>query len=170
MTVLADSVLLADAASIDFQSVSGAYASLRIVGVLRSAKAAANVDSCLLTFNADTGANYQSELSDIRSTTPTAIQSLAAAGAYFEIPAATATATWFAAVTVDIPNYADTAKRKQFNHVTGRLSAVGTGTVIEQLATSLWNSTAAISRLTFTCSGGNMLAGSRLTLYGLAAS
>jgi hypothetical protein len=76
-------------------------------------------------------------------------------------------ANFFSTAELLIPNYANTTmvKTLQLTAVFG--IGMGAGGRLLRVAGGIWNSVAAINRLTFSPSSGNFVAGSRAVLYGI---
>lgn len=178
MVVLYDSTLSADAASFDVQNIPQGYKHLCVVLQCRSSKAAVNEDNFALRVNNDTGNNYNVQYLQAFGTTANAQEALATADFYkasplcslATMPAATSPSGASSSIIIDIPNYASTALNKNvvaqasqqlYNTSQGQRIWNGAGT---------WLNTAAINRLTFLAAGGNLVAGSRLTIYGLGGA
>lgn len=168
LTLLSDTVLGADAASIDITGISAAYKHLQIVASLRSAEASVSVDQGNLTFNNDAGANYYQQSVFALGVAEDGAEGLAQAAFLSSWPAATATAEFFGPYTATILNYASTTMRKSINWQLGLLRGKTTGLLYVYSVSGHWDSAAAIDRLTFFATGSNVLAGSRVTIYGLA--
>jgi hypothetical protein len=160
--MLADTTLVAAAASISFASIPATFAHLMLVGLARGDTAATSI-ALQLRFNNDSAANYNVEvLTATAAVAAAATNTGLTAGWGNAIPAATAAAGHFSPVVIFIPNYASATPDK---------SLFGLGFLPAnpqlQIAGSLWASTAAINRIDLFAGAGNLLAGTRFTLYGL---
>lgn len=121
-----------------------------------------------ITFNNDTGANYERQLNTASNATLTAAQATAAAnisGLIFS--AATDTANYGTSLQFVIPFYSGTTFNKtillwSFNN---QLAA---GSLGNRFLTGAWNNTAAITRMDITLGSGNFVSGSKIDLYGIA--
>jgi hypothetical protein len=82
------------------------------------------------------------------------------------MPAASGPANYAGCSAVDFPHYAGTAFVKTFTAVMSYVTGIATGQISTKNGTGVWNSTAAINRLTLQASSGNIAVGSRFTLYG----
>lgn len=166
-TKLFDSTLGSAAATIDTgaNGIPSGYSSLYAVVVARSAGAVFN-NGINLRFNNDSGANYDYAL--ILNNVGTVSQSNAAgqtAITFSTISGASGTASYPGIARISIPAYTDTTFFKM-------LEATGGTNVpshfVQDFCTGTWKSTAAITRIAIIeGSGGNLVAGSRMTIYGL---
>lgn len=163
-----DQTLLADAAAIDTgaDAIPAAYSHLMIVTLFRTAQAA-TAGSVDVTFNADAGANYDKEEGNAIDATASAASTAAASA--IRIPAAgnTLPAGVFQAGSYFLPAYRQTTAHKALEGLSGRASET---VAADQVTTTggRWRNAAAITRLTFTGVGpSNLLAGSRVTIYGM---
>jgi hypothetical protein len=168
-TQLADSLLIASAASFDFQAISGNFNHLKVIIYGRSDTAAASTN-LLLRFNNDSAANYDWE--NVQASdggAPAASESLGATAILVgEITGATATANYFAGCEITIPEYKGVVGNK-VAHGLAALKIANT-TVNQQLffRGGGWRTTAtAVTRVTILPAAGNFIAGSHATLYGL---
>ena len=172
LTRLFNSVASGAVASIDTgaNGVAGTASSLLIVVVARSDRAGANVDTVALRFNGDTGANYYAEnVSTTGTTAPVSNESLGQTSAQtMGCPGATATANWFASVILFVPSYASTTPNKSVVYLDDYAKALTTNNIAATTGGLHWNSTAAINQVAIFAANGNLIAGSRLTIYGLA--
>lgn len=165
MELISNTVLGADAASIDLTSIPATYDALRLVVVGR-ASPSSTVQELYLRFNGDSGTNYAFERITGSSTTANATGGTGAIAARCGyLPAANAPANAAGIAIVDIPRYAATAWHKV---------AVGTGYTRDAASGgaiyafgSQWLSTAAINQITILAASGNLLAGSSAALYGI---
>lgn len=162
MVVLFDQTLGSDAASIDTDptSLSG-YAHLKIILSLRTTNGSAQ--NQLLRFNNDSGANYRHRDWVFNSGgTANSAGSSETSALIGSMPGSGATTGYFAITDIMIPEYASTSKLKQLWHNTydGGHDAATTGG-------ASWLSTSAITRVTVLAAAGNLLAGSRMTIYGM---
>jgi hypothetical protein len=161
--LISDSTLGADAANIDFTSIAQTYKHLRLVIHARSA-VAAQKDNLVVRFNNDsTATHYVSAAIGMYG-------SIAAEGGYNDkliiayVPGASAAAGLSAAVDTLIPDYTGTTL---WQEVTGNSSGVADSAMVV-VGGGSFKQLAAISRITIFAVGGNLLAGSRASLYGLS--
>jgi hypothetical protein len=166
---LFDLTLSAATASIDTNGFSlTGYQDLLIYLRAGSSKAASN-DSLYFTVNNDTGSHYSWGQFNVHgtSTSPGGTEggttSVPSATTPFWIPGTTATEL-LGAVKVEIHDYAGAHNHfitgTFFYQISGTNNQVGLGQ-------ELWSGGAAITRLAVTATGGSLVAGSRLTVYGL---
>lgn len=163
-----DSTLGGDAASIDTGAagISTSFNHLLILAYARTTQAVV-VSTAPITVNNDTAGNYDRQ--NITGTAAVASAAEAIAGTNIAnpgVPGASAVAGSFAAILLVIPAYAQTT-----GHKTGlTFSGYGedtSGDMRVSVTVGRWRNTAAISRLAITAGSGNLLAGSRLTVYGI---
>jgi uncharacterized protein YukE len=163
--LIADTVLAADAASIDFANIPQTFRHLQLLVQARgdTAAAAAGLQT---QFNGDTAANYDDQY--VQSAAAVATAARAAAQTSMRagvISANTSVANAASANRIDLPNYAGTTF---FKHVLGQSGdSAGAGLPVLENNASYWRSTAAIVSIKLFPSAGNFRAGSRATLLGL---
>lgn len=160
---LFDQTLGADAASIDTGTFSTAFSHLMIVTYCRTTQAAI-ISSVSYTFNSDGGSNYDNQIVRGRDTTASAADGQAAAVIIFDAPGASAAAGVFGGTVLFVPNYSGTVGEKATIEIGGFADEATTGGHAG-LRTAHWRNTAAIERATFTATSGNLLAGSRISVY-----
>lgn len=155
--LIAETVLGASAASVDFTSIPATFRHLRVVWIGRSDRAGTGNDVMIMSVNNDTtNANYD-EVNTLNSITASAADRSIA-----QLFAATSTASYFCGGYIDIPHYANTTTFKSM------LSVFVKGAATNGSYMADWKSTAAISRLTFaSANAANLIAGSRFALYGI---
>lgn len=154
-----------------FTNLPQTFQDLRIVCFLRSTRAGAATDNAAFWFG-PYGANNYSETWLVGDGS-TAASSRGTNAAVFVnsavVPAATATSGVYAAVTIDILNYANTST---FKTVMTRCAADANGSGTSRLAVGLYSSTSAISSFAIVANNGvgqNFLAGSSVYIYGIRA-
>lgn len=166
--VLFDSTLGADAASFDATSLSGAYSTLLICGSLRGTTAATNVQA-LLTFNNDSGSNYDyAQQYSNSSAGPSKAASFAQTAISLipgNVTAASVASGYMTSFMAHVFNYAGTSFHKGMA-ATSFASRGAADAYVGECAAE-WRSTSAITRVTLAPAAGNWLAGSRLTIYGI---
>jgi hypothetical protein len=167
---LADTTLGGAAANIDLTSISGSYAHLLIVAYLRT-DLAGLTGSLGLQFNGDTTASYDYQQLLGSGSGATSFEQFAQTSARAgSMPAASAIANSFGVSMVFIPHYAGSANNKVALSLGASKVGVTTGSMFVGGWGGFWRSSAAISRITLLSqAGGNLVAGSRVTLYGLGA-
>jgi hypothetical protein len=151
---------------IEFTSIPSTYAHLQVRIFSRSARSAAD-DTVYIRLNSDSSSSYSWHR--LRGD-----GSSASAGGYYPdgimfagaTPGASATSGIFGTSVVDILDYKNTSKNKTIRSL-GGYDANGSGMV--ELYSGSWNSTAAVTSLTFAnyASGNNFVAGTIFALYGI---
>ena len=170
VTQIAQTVLGSAAASIAFSSIPGTYEDLRIVMVGRG-DAAVVATAVGARFNADSGVNYQYVRlrgeNTAASSTDDATETAAWIG--YVLGASDDVASRAGVLESLVPGYARTDWRKVALSRSGYYLADGgtnIRTAVEFMA--FWDSTAAITQIDLVpMSGGNFLAGTVATLYGV---
>lgn len=169
---LFDSTLGGTATSIDTAAVLAGYNHLRVVFQGRSDRAGQVFEGVNLRFNNDSGSNYDSINSDFFGTADQVDVGEVLAGTSAQcgsITGATGVANVPGGFIIDIPNYGGTTFHKTFVSVGGIIYANSTTNLHNVLYSGKWRSTAAITRVALlTRNGSNFIAGTRLTVYGLA--
>jgi len=172
MSLIQDSIL-GSANTFDFQSIPGTYSHLKIVIQGRATGAVAGRFS-MLRFNNDSGANYDCEWFTAFGTAaanlaPTNDFNATSMAHVVEMPGASAPSNMPGQAEITIPNYAGTTFNKTaawFGGTTLLNDANGQRT---QHGAGVWKSTVAITRIQILlASSDTFVAGSRMTLYGLA--
>lgn len=152
-------------ASMDFTSISGSYTNLRVVCQMRG-DVAATYCNLYVTFNNDSGSNYDWEWLYALHATATADEGIGDTKMLLgQVVGGTATASRSGSFDLVIPGYSRTV----FHHPCTAESfapAAGTGTVGRFTAGGHWRSASAITRVTITPHSGNFAEGSIATLYG----
>lgn len=168
-TLVAMSVLGSSQASISLTSISGSYAHLWLILLLRSDRASNADDGLVITFNNDTGSNYAWGKTHVTT-------GGTAAGAHNNadtgikpttiIAAATAPTSYLSPVEILIPNYVSTA---YFRQLLARAAySFTTGQTLSNLSGVWKNSANAINRIDLApLAGSNFVAGSMYALYGI---
>lgn len=140
---------------------------LLVVVLLRTSEAVA-LSRGVMTFNNDTGANYAWQTLQGNNATASATRLAGQAGMEFHAPGTPAEASTPAAWAFFIPGYRQTTFNKAMIGVGGMADATAANN-LAQIRSYRWLSTAAITRIAISASGGgNPLAGSRMTVYGLS--
>lgn len=158
-TPIATNTLGSSAATVTFNSFSG-YTDLFIVANA-IASGAANYE---LTFNGDSATNYSNTYLLGDGTTASSGRLSNQTFIRCDRGGNLAT-TWGRPLLVNVMNYSNSTTYKTVLTRSNGADAGGTGAVV-----ALWRSTAAITSLTFACSGATFSAGSTFTLYGIAAA
>ena len=159
------------ASSIEFTSIPGTYQHLQIRLIARSTASDTNNDLKVQVGNGsvDTGSNYAQHY--LYGTGASAVAEGAASQSspyliYRAMTAANATASVFGAGVIDILDYASTSKTKVMRSFGGH-DRNGAGVVT--VASTLWNSTSAITNIKLTTSANNFAEFSQAALYGVRA-
>ena len=169
--VLGDVKMLSAQASVSFTSIPNTYASLVVVYQVRGDNAGVSNTGIRVTFNNDSGSNYNGQFVGGNNTTAyAAIQTAAAFGYLGEMPAATATSGYSSSGTIEIPNYMGTAFFKNAMFATTRDTNGYGANMVAYRGHIVWKSTTAISRIDLFPQAGNFLTGSRVTLYGIVGA
>lgn len=165
---IADILLGAPAALIDFTSIPATFAHLRVVCSLRGDTAVTGL-ATNVRFNNDVAANYSSELHTDSINVAAISESLAAtSGRLGRCPGSTAPALEFATTIHEIADYRSVAKHKNgVAQTSSRETAASGGMNLEIEAISWFAAVAVINQITIFPSSGNFIAGSRATLYGM---
>lgn len=168
LIILFQTTLAVAAASLDTGAggIAGGHGDLLVVIIARSADAAIS-NNLLLRFNNDSGGNYDwSWVYNGAATPQGAAGNLATSAIVGKTQSATGIANTAAATELTIPGYDLTTFYKSG---VGRSGALDTSGNAYSVASAFqWRSTAAITRLAvFSAGGGNLIAGSRLIVYGM---
>jgi hypothetical protein len=164
---IANTTMPSDSSSMFFTAIPQHYAQLRLDVYARGTVSATGT-SLLLRFNGDTGTNYDRQYVYGLAATAQAGEAFAQTSCDpIDIPGATAGANLFTAGEIIIPYYAGTANNKELSSKYARKTGTATGTMEIVVTACSWRSSAAINAITLTPTSGDILAGSRFTLYGL---
>lgn len=151
--------------AVTFSSL-GSYTHLRIVYSARGTESA-TATTMELTFNGDTGSNYDSERVSFTSTIGFATQVAQTNAIIGFISAATATSNYASGSEIYIPDYRGTTFYKTAFATQSLLQAQSSGNIGTRLNAAFWRSTSAITSVTLTLTSGNYVSGSKFTLYGM---
>ena len=167
LVLLYDSTLGSPAASIDTgaNGIAAGHYSLLIQFVGRTSEVV-NGSTVLFRFNGDSGANYDKQTLGGAGSTATAAVVNAATSLTHGIPGSTHAANYPGVLTLAVPSYDQTTFYKTVNLIQGFGS-----TSTDQNAfvvCDTWRNTAAVAQLSATAGSGNLVTGSRLTIWGLA--
>lgn len=164
-----DSTLGGSAASIDITGIVTTYAHLLVVVYGRGDTASTSI-SLAARFNADAAANYDYQILGGSAAGVAASEAFAQNQAFVgEIPANTGGANLFGACMLFIPHYAGSANNKASVAVSSLKKGTSSGNMTTELFAGFWRSSAAINRITILASAGNLVAGTRMTIYGVGA-
>ena len=172
--LLADSLLTASQVSFDFQNLSQNFQSLEIVGYTRTDRVD-TIDGIELTFNGDTGANYDWYWTDSRNdtgtSTPVGGSDDGVADTTIDLgffPAASAPANTFGSFVILIPYYTNINAFKTTRLTGGHLAAQTNQNIFINDGFATWRSIVAINRITLSpIFGTNFVANSHISVYGL---
>jgi hypothetical protein len=166
--MIANTTLSGDVASIDFQSIPAHYAHLMLVCYLRGSTASASLN-CVARFNNDSGANYDHQYVRGLAATASAVEVFADIAMVLGlIPGSTAGGNLFGGGTIVVPHYANSANNKSSVAGWGIKAGTASSNLAVQESAGFWRSNSAINRVTILAATGNLVTGSRITLYGLA--
>lgn len=169
MNLISQQVLTAAANKVTFASIPQSYKHLLLITTARADDASLFVDVGL-QLNADTAANYDRIWGDFSGgATSQGGDSAVNSAKMISVNAANADANIPSIGTITIPDYTLTTFNKQLISDHGRLETLGTdGTYNRGVVYGGWRSTAAITQIDIIdTAGGNFVAGSSFTLYGL---
>ena len=151
--------------AVTFSSIPGTYNHLKLTFMLRMSDSALT-EPFGAQFNGDTASNYDQVKVQNTTTSTASAQAQMNLG---NLPAATATANVAGSGEMLIPNYAGTTFYKTCLGQSGYLETLGTtSTYFNTQFYNLWRSTSAITSIkVFDFNGGNLVAGSTFSLYGI---
>jgi hypothetical protein len=154
-------------ATITFSSIPSTYKHLQIRWIARSTFATASAVNINTQINADTGANYANHrLSGDGSATTAAGAASATEMVFpFMVSGNSATAGIVGTGIIDIQDYASTTKTKTLRVFGGVDTNTSAGRVAIQ--SGLWNSTSAMTSISFTSNDGNFGTTTSFALYGI---
>lgn len=166
MTLVYDQTLSADAASFDVQNIPQGYKHLFVVANLRTTEAVAQ-STVRLKINNDAGANYDHQTAGGTNTSTSISANAGGNDLGYIIPGASAASGVFGPILFFIPDYAGVVGEKDFIEIGGFADESAANSFA---ATKIghWRNTVAINRITLAAGSGNLLSGSRLTIYGMA--
>jgi len=153
-----------DTATVTFSTIPQTYTDLILVAEIRSSRAANTGDTMRVRFNSDTGSNYSTTVLQGSADGAESTRFTSATFCYVRVPAATATANVFSPSIWHIMNYSNTTTNKTTLQK-GSIAAVQV-----EIDTSLWRNTAAITTIDISAASGNLVSGSKFTLYGIKAA
>lgn len=157
---IADSTLGADAATMDFTSLSANFAHLLIVASLRGT----GIVGVNVRMNNDSAANYYLQSTQNSAGTITAnSQNGATQMEVGTLP----NAAMMGVFALFIPNYAAANFHKGVLILNGRADTASQANMSSFVGVGLWNSVSAINRLTFLPDSGSIKQNSRISIYGL---
>ena len=160
-TPIATQTLTTDVATVTFSSISGSYTDL--VFILNVKGSISGVDDDVTArFNSDTGSNYSwtriygdgTTAGSQRGTAQTVLRGGNQSGTG---------SSAFSPMILNIMNYANTTTNKTM------IARPNNPARVVDAYVNLWRNTSAISTVSFAC-GGNFIAGSTFSLYGIKAA
>lgn len=162
-------VVSTPAASVTFSGIAGTYSHLVLTANGRVSDAAVTV-GLGVQFNGDTGSNYDYQAFEGKGNTNSSFtQAAGVEGLVARWPGSTASANVVGAFNAWLEYYAGTTFFKTMRANYGTLGTLGTGTTYAtgQYANQ-WRNTAALTSITIIDGGGgNFIAGSTFSLYGV---
>jgi hypothetical protein len=161
-------VLSADASSVDITSIAADWTHLMVQAYMRSAHTSTFYsDDVLLRFNGSSSAEYDYEYLQGGNTSLTAAEGRAQSSILAGlVPSDKSASDLFGPLTIWIPNYASTAGHKNILATSG--ADTGGNGILAFTSVGFWRSTSAITEITLLFSSDDVLAGSRVSLFGLA--
>lgn len=146
----------------------GSYSHLRVLFTARGDQVA-TATNINVTFNADSGANYDSEQADANTATISGSESIGATScaSFLTIAAASAPSGAAGGGEFFLQDYRGTTFHKTAVVTNGYKTANSSGGVHYRSTWCTWRNTAAITSITFTLASGNFISGSKFTLYGM---
>jgi trimeric autotransporter adhesin len=164
---IATQTLGSTSSTISFTSIPSTYKSLQLR--LRTRTGVASFTQTInVRFNSDTGANYANQ--NLYGNVATAAVSVETAQTSIawgaRAAAASSSSDIFGVTIIDIVDYANTSKNKVLRSYGGVHTNESFDPILEMIS-GVWNSTAAISSITFSLSSNNFVAGSTIALYGV---
>ena len=155
----------AESVEFDVSDYAGVYKHLQIVGVARSTRASTS-DGLRIQLNGDTGSNYVYHALRGDGSSVISYDALSRTAMSFDtMPAASSTASAFGAFVVDLLDFSDSNKNTTARSLGG---FAGTGNELA-LGSSLWLNTAAVTSITLFAGFGDLVTGSRFSIYGVTA-
>lgn len=166
-TLISSNILSTNTSSITFSSIPSTYTDLVVLLTLRSGSAGT---TCNITFNGDTATNYnQTNMSTTASNTINSTNS--SANTKFDISqfvvGSGATANTFSSGKMYISNYLSNNQKNVFFTAHNEGNATG---VVSRQASGTYNTSSAITDITFDSLGTNYVTGSSFYLYGIKNS
>lgn len=166
-TLLADTTTTGAVSDITLSGISSGYKALYLVAQLRGASTVTQ-DTLRLQFNGDTGANYDYNLLQHNDGNSAIVGVIGSTGSFIRAGTLTCDGapTGSASVyTLTIPNYAGVTWQKELQAQS--FDRFGTASLTREYVGGVWRSTAGITAIKlFAASGGNLMANSRVTLWG----
>ena len=155
--------------SLTLSSISSTFTHLQVRAIARDTYTGTNIRSLLVRFNSDTGSNYARHIfyGNGTSALATGTDTTTFMNLWSCAPADGMTASVYGGILLDVLDYASTTKYKTMRGFTGA-DVNGTGSV--NLVSGLWQSTSAITSITFIAEATAFKAGTTFALYGIKAA
>jgi len=156
--------------TISLTSIPSTYKHIQVRATFKAAGTGFYVDDLLLRLNSDTSSNYTKHYLQGNGSTATAVGTASTTsidcGRILSSDAALANMT--TTVIIDIHDYASTSKYKTVRIFSGDEGNINDGSFRVVLASGLWQSTSAITSLTFSTSAAlNFTSATSVALYGM---
>ena len=163
---ISTTTLASTTATVTISSIPSTYQHLQLRLITRSSRAA-DTDDLNMIVNGITTASYSNHklYGDGAAVTAAGVSSVTIMEQIGKMTGDSSTADTFAATIIDIHDYASTTKNKTIRAFNGIDQNTTTGYVF--LTSGLFQSTNAITNLTFSCQVGSFVAGSTFALYGI---
>lgn len=162
---IAQSILAAPAASIDFQGIPATFEELMLT--LIGNQDGVGSSNCSLRVNNDAGLTYHTQ--ELRGVAAVASATESAAQSELLVGLLGNAAGHVSALRIYIPGYAGATFQKVIFSVSARKTSDLAGGFTLNMRGGFWASAAAIDRLTLFSNDGSFRVGTRATLYGIAA-
>ena len=120
-----------------------------------------------MTFNNDTGSNYDYEVVSWNNATATGAGTAGAAAIAAGTTPASGVSPRYFTYEIDIPFYSLTSAYKSGKSFGARSQGTAAGDQFLENRTFFWRNTAAITRIDLAASTGSLAAGSQVRLYGI---
>jgi hypothetical protein len=150
-------------ATLSFTSIPSGFKHLQIRGIGRDTSGSSGNNPATITFNSDTGANYDSHLLYGLGSSAGGAASTSRNNLYW-IGEFVGTADLFGAIVIDILDYTDTNKNKTVRSF-GAFDSNGGGRI--DYTSGLWRNTSAITRIDITVGASNWANNTQFALYGI---
>ena len=162
---LETTLISTNTASVTFSNLNNyaTYKHLQIRAVLRGDFADV-AGSAFVTLNSDTGNNYARHLLNGNGSSVSSSGQISTASMYnFNLLGANAGTNSFSPTILDILDFSSANKNTTLRSITGFVdSQFGVS-----IRSGFWNNTAAVTSINIAPAGGNFVAGSRISLYGI---
>jgi hypothetical protein len=153
--------------TVTFSSIPSTYKSLQIRAIARTDNGGTSNDFIFMRINGDTGSTYASHRLDADGTNVGAVGfANSTYNLYGYIPNNGALASTFSGQIIDLIDYASTTKTKTTRFFSG-INVNSSSNTQLQLSSGLWNSTAAVTSISFTVANYNFQSGTTFALYGV---